>query len=462
MERKIIAEFHAWKSDPSHKALLVKGCRQVGKTYAILEFVRSNYDSFAYFNLEQDRDVSKIFDDPDITASTILERLSYYSDVELHDHRSVIVLDEIQASISAYSALKGLAEDGRYDIIASGSLLGVKINDLQRLSPLGYVNIVNMYPMDFEEFLWANGAKRSLTEYLRHCIQGMEPIDKAICAKVNNLFRRFMVIGGMPAAVKAYSDSRNYHKAYVIQRNILEIISEDAERYSKGDNRLKVSACLNSVPRQLARSNDKFTYFDVEKSKGGKRLYGSAILWLLRTGLIYECHNVSEPIAPLDSRVRLGSFKIFMEDTGVLTAMMDRGTASDIVNKDIYTNNGAVMENAICCALRRNGYEPKFYEKINSTLEVDFVINVGGRVWAIEVKSGKDKRAKSLSTLFKDHAVSRCIKISDGNIFTDENGIDSLPLFGACLLPEADSLDSVEPIDVDELQRQFDEFTEGS
>ncbi len=458
MRRKAYEKMIEWKNDPFKKALLVEGCRQIGKTYLILEFAKDNYDEFVYFNLERDASARSAFETEDLTADKILDKLKFENKKLPSSKNSAIILDEIQACLPAYSALKALCEHGKYDIIASGSLLGVGISDLQQQSPLGYVNILRMNPMDFEEYLWAKGYDTKHLNYVQECIRGRKPIDPTICKILNQQFRRFMVVGGMPAAVLKYIETGDYSKVYEVQKDILEILGRDAERYSKGSHRLMIESCFRSIPNQLAKANKKFEYIEIEKTKGGAHRYGPSLLWLKRAGLIHYCYNLSEPASPLMGRIRERSFKIYMCDTGLLTAMMGRGVAGNIVNRDPHSNNGSIMENAIACSLICNGYVPFFYEKQNSTLEVDFVINIGGDVVVMEVKSGQDKRSKSLTTLMKNHTVKRAMKICDGNVFIDDNGVEHYPLFGPCFFEEPSTSDEFEPLDDEILKSRFVEI----
>ena len=458
MERKILAEMRAWKDAPNHRALLIRGCRQTGKTHTIREFVNEVYESHIYMDLEDETDRRAIFEQGNLSANEIIDRIMFDSKLSLVPGRSAIVIDEIQACLPAYSALKALADDGRFDIIASGSLLGVMIGDLQRRSPMGYVDSIEMLPMDFEEFLWAMGLDHRSTDYLRDRIQSRLPIDDYICRRVNDLFRRYMVVGGMPAAVLAYSQSRDYSKAASKLMDILSVVRDDAERYSRGVHRMRIATCLDSVPRQLEDDDDRFHYTRIEKKKGGDRVYGTSIQWLRRTGLVIQCYNVTEPTAPLESRVREKSFKLFMSDTGMLTNMMEAGVAGNIVNRDPYSNNGAVLENAVACALKANGYPILFYKKDDSTLEVDFIANMDGEITAIEVKSGRNKRAKSLTTLFsRTRTVRRVMKIAEGNVFTDVNGVEHYPLFGPCFFKRSDNIPPDPLDDMDDLRHAFDD-----
>jgi predicted AAA+ superfamily ATPase len=459
MERKAMKRLFSWKESPSKKALLLKGCRQTGKTHLLLEFAEKEYESYVYFNLEERRDIRGLFEGDDISAESVFERISFESPVKLVPGKSAVIFDEIQSSPGAYSALKPLAADGRYDILASGSLLGNRIEDLQRLSPMGYTDTVELRPMDFEEFLWAVGLTHGQTEYLRRCIRGKEPIDGFILKKISDYFRRFIVVGGMPAAVSKYAETRNYGEVRRVLKDIIDVVRMDAEKYSEKADRLRISKCFDSIPMQLASENKKFFYSEIEKKKGsGKKVYGDSLLWLERAGLIQYSYNLEEPVSPLAAKARESSFKIYMADTGILVAMMEPKAAADIVNRDVRSNNGAAAENAVACALAGNGYPLYFYERKNSTLEVDFVINCKEGVAAVEVKSGRNKGAKSLRTLYTlEKRVARGIKLSETNISEDINGIENYPLFAPCFFDNAGDID-IGTDDMESLQKRFGEI----
>ncbi len=459
MERKAYSKMTEWKTDTHHKALLVKGCRQIGKTYTVTEFARENYDSYLYINLEERDDVRSVFEGRNRSGSEVLEELSFLSEAELIPGRSAIILDEIQSCISAYSALKGMVCENKYDIIASGSLLGIKIDDLQHITPMGYVDILEMGPMDFEEFLWAMGLDHDKTEYIRGCIQKKSPIGDAVCKRITDLFRRFMVVGGMPAAVLKYAETKNYSATRKILEDIISVIGQDAEKYSKHIQRFRIEACFRSVPEQLARDTGRFRYSNIEKKKGAsQRMYGPSLLWLRRAGLVEYCHNIEEPSSPISLRTRQDMFKLYMADTGVLVTMMDPEVAGNIVNVDPYSNNGAIMENAVASALVRNGYPLRYYSRDDSTMEIDFIIYMGSDVTAVEVKSGRNKRAKSLRTLFSSNRnVRRAIKICDGNIGVDSDGVEHYPLFGPCFFPGPTVPDIGAPGDATDINEMISE-----
>lgn len=455
MERKITAKLIDWKNSEGKKSLIVTGCRQVGKTYSIIDFAKTHYSSHIYINFEIMQDVAKLFDG-NLDADTIFEKLIMYSNVKTTPGSSLIILDEIQRCSAAISSLKSMTLDGRYDVIASGSLLGINLDtDGGHLSPLGYVDIIEMQPMDFEEFLWAMGANKDLIEMIRGCIRMKTPIDKYFLKKITDLFKRYIVVGGMPEAVAEYASSKDYVKTRGKLKKILGVLEMDASRYSGKLDAMKILSCLHSVPEQLAKGNSRFVYSDVEKKSGtGKREYQPSLMWLEKAGMIDFCYNLREPVAPLATKTVESSFKVYMKDTGLLMTLMDDADANAIVNGDVLANNGAPMENAVSCAIRNAGYPLRFYAKADSTLEVDFIINAKGTVNAIEVKSGTNKRAKSLTTLTSERKNIRGIKISDTNIFTDENGIDNYPLFAPCFFEVADS--SIEPPNyIDDMNARF-------
>ena len=449
----------AWRAEPLKKSMLIRGCRQIGKTYIIRDFISSNYEWSIEFNLEERKDIAELFKNKDLSASTIIDHMIFDApnNNAVVPGSSAIFLDEIQSCTEAYASLKALADDGRFDVFASGSLLGVMLDDLQDQSPLGYVNVIDMYPMDFEEFLWAMGIGPEYTGYLRKCILERERIDEFILTKVSDLFRRYLVVGGMPAAVSDYASRQDYSSVRHILNDISELIGQDAQRYSKGAQRMYIDACLKSIPEQLSKPNKKFQYIHIEKRKGaGKKVYGPALMWLRNAGLIYQCNNVTEPLSPLRERTIPDVFKVYLADTGILMALTEENIEGTIVNRDPLANNGMVMENVIACALRSKGYVLRYYEKSNSTLGIDFIVNIHGNITAMEVKSGKNKKSKSLRTIYTTtRTVSRAIKLSEGNVFTDENGVEHYPLFGICFFPDS-SESNLNPVDyMDSLKERF-------
>lgn len=295
--------------------------------------------------------------------------------------------------------------------------------------------------MDFQEFLWAMGYDEGMVADLESRVQSLKAIDPVINRAMSDAFRHYIVVGGMPEAVREYADTGSYMRAYTKLRNIIEIMKGDAGKYSGKTDRMKILRCLESVPNQLARKNKKFTYAAIEKMNGrGSRYYGSALDWLRNAGLIDYCYNVTEPNPPLSGKVRTDDFKIYMCDTGLLSVLMEGVGIDAIVNRDLYANNGAFLENAIASALVKKGYDLRFYGKDDSTLEIDFVISVGRVINLMETKSGRSKKSKSLNVLLLEKDRKRIgFKLAEGNISVDDKGAIHLPLYGVCFMKDSEA-----------------------
>lgn len=457
MERKVESILEEWYGCSDRKALLIKGCRQIGKTYSILEFARKRYRNVIYIDFAQKSEYSSLFVSG-TDAESILENMGYTEFGPLMvPGETVMVFDEVQACESALSALKPLVLEGSYDYIASGSLLGVDLSE-KLLSPMGYLRIVDMHPMDFEEFLWANGIGRKQTDTIRGHIRSMTPFTDFQLDRLLELFFRYLVIGGMPEAVSTFVERRNYSDVTRVFEDLLVILRQDAMRYSPRSDRMRISSCLDSIPEQLGKENNTFTYYDVQKIRGaGKDFYGPSIDWLVGSGFALKVNNVTEPREPLVRNIKERSFKIYMADTGLLTYMMGQNLAGMIVRGDHMVNNGAVMENAVEVMLTTAGFRTYFFQKSNSTLEIDFLVNHGGALTAIEVKSGRYDYPKSLITVMSDrYGVEKGILLEKGNIRVDEHGVIHYPLFAPCFF-ENDGPSEIPAVDgIDRLNEELD------
>ncbi len=459
MERKITRRMEEWKDDPDHKPLILTGCRQIGKTYSALEFARTHYRSHIYINFETNPEKKQLFDGS-LEYDDLIPKLSFSEKVGLIEGESVIILDEIQDCPNAYSALKPLSLSGKIDIIALGSFLGVNLDDnSERISPLGYVNIERMYPLDFEEYLWAMGIDKELIGMIEKNIRDHTAVDEYFNRVLIDHYRRFIVIGGMPEAVRIYSETKDYTKVSKALDEIVTILKKDTGRYSTKTGRTKINACMDSIPAQLSREKKEFTYSLIEKRKNvGKKVYGSSLDWLENAGLIYRCHNVTEPVLPLSERMDEDSFKVYMTDTGILIHLMEDVDPAAVAIGDPYINHGAIMENAILSDILKKGYRPFYYSKRNSTLEIDFVLSRNNRIDLIEVKSGMNKRAKSLKTLIEQKIDNRDgFKVMIGNVLTEDNGIVHLPLYALSMI-EPRKVENIPPaLDPEEINRIFRE-----
>ena len=463
MERKITRRMEEWKDDPDHKPLILTGCRQIGKTYSALEFARTHYRSHIYINFETNPEKKQLFDGS-LEYDDLIPKLSFSEKVGLIEGESVIILDEIQDCPNAYSALKPLSLSGKIDIIALGSFLGVNLDDnSERISPLGYVNIEHMYPLDFEEYLWAMGIDKELIGMIEKNIRDHTAVDEYFNRVLIDHYRRFIVVGGMPEAVRIYSETKDYTKVSKALDEIVTILKKDAGRYSTKTGRTKINACMDSIPAQLSREKKEFTYSLIEKRKNvGKKVYGSSLDWLENAGLIYRCHNVTEPVLPLSERMDEDSFKVYMTDTGILIHLMEDVDPAAVAIGDPYINHGAIMENAILSDILKKGYRPFYYSKRNSTLEIDFVLSRNNRIDLIEVKSGMNKRAKSLKTLIEQKIDNRDgFKVMIGNVLTEDNGIVHLPLYALSMI-EPRKVENIPPaLDPEEINRIFRESRKG-
>ncbi len=439
MERKLYQKLVEWKARHDG-ALILRGPRQVGKSYLLAEFSKE-YSSSLIINLEDEPAMSRIFEksrNPDeiYTALSVAKGFSTGSEGE----RPLLVIDEIQASEAVFSALKPLAADGRCDVIASGSLLGILLNG-KMTSPMGYAGFMDMGPMDFEEFLWALGTEKSATGKIRSMIASGEVPD-SVRGILDDLFSKYMMVGGMPAAVKAFAETRDYGEVRRILAGIVEFARGDVIKYAPNVLKLRILACFDAIPRILGKEKKILRYADIESRPGyGSREYDPAIEWLVEAGIVIRCRNVSSPSEPLSQNERADSFKIYLLDQGILTYIYGLETAAAIAAGGRFVNRGAVVENAVASALRSSGYSIHFYAKRDSTLETDFLIRYRGKVTAIEVKSGASKRSKSLKMLLSgDYHIDSGIKLSDSPCGRDENGVLHLPLFAPAFFEAPDGI----------------------
>lgn len=431
LKRKITQMLEEWKKEDNKQCLLIRGARQVGKTYTIEQFCRKNYDNYIYINFELSPTLKRIFDG-DLDADTLIMKLEVtFPNIGIKPGKTVLFLDEIQSCPNARVALKSLAMDERIDVIASGSLLGLYYKEITSY-PVGYERIIDMYPLDFEEFLWAIGIKENLIAEVRRKFEHKETIDEYVLQQLNNYFKIFIIVGGMPRIVDEYVKEKSLGKVMKLQKAIIEDYKLDVVKYADNAVRQKVLNTFDSIPAQLAKINKKFSYVNILENENnvGERKYSSSIEWLKNAGIINCCYNLTEPAAPLKSNVRLDCFKIYMRDIGLLVSMYESGIQSDILNDDLYINEGAIIEN-VCAEEIQTRYDNILYFEKKSKLEIDFILNINGVVTALEVKSGNNKQSKSLNSMIENYkTVSRYIKLEkDTNIYVDKYGIEHYPLF---------------------------------
>ncbi len=457
MKRKIDRVLQNWFEDRDHKALVLRGPRQVGKSYAIRKLGTERYDSIIEINFEDRPDYRSIFEG-DLSADAIFEKLSF-TFIKENFEGCLLFLDEIQSCPGAFSALKPLVEDGRCDIACSESVLSEDVGD-SRLTPMGSIELEYMEPMDFEEFLWAMDFSHAQTETIRSHISEMKPFDGFVLRQLNDLFKRYVVIGGMPASVSAYARTRMYKDSYEELESIMKLLSDDIGRYVRDPvDRIRIEQCMDSIPRQLSRErNASFLYSDVSIGSGyGQREFGPAISWLEGAGIVDLCRNIEEVSEPFEVKTSGNTFKIYVKDTGVLVYMLGPAVAKGVMDGEFTINNGAVIEDAISEALIRKGYKVHFYRNPVRRMELDFVFNYNGELAVVEVESRRKKSAKSLNkALSEDKAIDIAMKVSDSNISTDENGVRHYPLFGPSFFNDSEVLGLPPLTGIDELKAALD------
>lgn len=425
MERKISAILNQWKKTPHHKPLLLHGARQVGKTYSVLEFGKKHYKNVVYINFESNAEAANIFR-RDLQPLRIIKELAALSQATILAKDTLIFFDEIQVCEQALTSLKYFCEDpAGYHIIAAGSLLGVALNRKHASFPVGKVEMITLYPLDFEEFLWALG-KRELSELIRESYNS--DTRMALHETALDLYRLYLVVGGMPGAILEYRDRQDFDLLHAVQKNISDAYIADMAKYAAPQETTRIMAVFRSIPAQLAKSNHKFQYRLI---KSGARAiqYESSLNWLRASGVVIICNRVKEGRLPLSVYGEPSFFKIYLTDTGLLSAHFGI-PAHQILQKSPHLDRikGTLAENYACFALVANGYTPYYWESPGSA-EVDFIIqNKNGEIIPIEVKSSENVRSKSLAQFIDQYHPEYAIRISTKN-FGFDNAIKSVPLY---------------------------------
>lgn len=430
LKRTIESELMAWKNNPDKKCLMIEGARQVGKTYIIKHFAQENYKHFVELNFITSPSYGKIFDG-DLDMKTILANISLYTSYgeQLVPHETLIFLDEIEACPNARTALKFFALDGRFDVISSGSMLGISYSKVASY-PTGYVEYLKMHPLSFEEFLWASGVSEGIISMLKACYDNKEKVNDAMNDRMLELFRQYIVIGGMPDVVNGFVTDHNYATALTRQRSIVKDYENDIAKYAVSTEKVKARACFRSVPAQLSKENKKFMYGVVEKNSKSSK-YSGSINWLIDAGIVTMCKNLSALDVPLVGYAEEDHFKMYMADTGLLVSMLDDGTNAALIDGNLGIYKGAVFENVIAQILTSHGI-PLYYYQRNHTLELDFVLAKNARIVPVEVKAENNK-AKSLRTALNENADMHGLKFTSGNIGENDRML-TCPLYMAMFL----------------------------
>ncbi len=441
-KRKIENTLAEWKNTDNHKPLVIKGVRQCGKTYIVQEFARKNYENVVYINFILEPDKKTAFAG-NVDVDTIILNLSaLIPGSRFEAGKTCVILDEIQECKEARTSLKSFQIDGRFDIIATGSLLGVKgygerkeDGEGQDSVPVGYETIVNMYPLDFEEFLWADGVNDKVIQVVKACFNEERPVPEGIHKVMLDLLYRYVIVGGLPEVVNTFLETKNVDLVYRAQRNLIAEYKEDMVKYARDFDKPYIRECFESIPRQLARENKKFQY-SVVKRGGRASQYGGSIQWLEDAGIVQRCYNTQITELPLEGNSIKDCFKVYTSDIGLLMGMLDYGTQVDILKGNLLGYKGAIFENLMADFLYKSGQKLYYFHK-DSGLELDFLVRYKGECVVIEVKARSGK-AKSLSTVLRNkhvYHVNNAMKLGIYNVGRKDDML-TIPLYMGFLVKE--------------------------
>lgn len=448
MYRKDSITVREWLKN-SNKALLVTGARQIGKTWLIRDEIdKSDYTRFEVNFIDQPDMVQYL--NTEMSAEEFLVKLKMIMPEQCKPHETVVFFDEIQKCPEIVTKIKFLVEEGSFKYVMSGSLLGVELKGIAS-APVGYLTVLRMYPMDFEEFMVANDVSDTTLEMLKEKYEICSPVDEFIHQKLLSLFFVYLIVGGMPDAVKTYVKTKDIREVDKVQRDIVTLYREDFTQYELEDKKLKVKSIYDIIPAELNKQNKKFVFTMLNKELKFNR-YENSFLWLKDAGVVLPVYNVDAPVIPLLAGKSSNVFRLFSSDIGLLTSAYPAETKMELINKNGEVNNGAHFENAVAQQLKANGFEPYFCKKKNIG-EMDFVIEMNGKVVPIEVKSGKSYKAhKALDNFMKvpDYHLEKAYVFSVGNV-EKAGSVMYLPIYMCYLLKEQQLEQMIVDLDMDGL-----------
>lgn len=445
LKRKIETYLAEWKKSENKKPLVIKGIRQCGKTYIVQKFAKENYESVIYMNFILEPNKKSAFVG-NIDVDTIMLNLSaLIPGSRFINGKTCIILDEIQECKEARTALKSFHIDGRFDVIATGSLLGVKgygrskkkkeEEEVPDSVPVGYETVIDMYPLDFEEFLWANGISDMVVDTVKSCFENEKAVPDGIHKVMMELLYRYVIVGGLPEVVNCFLETKNIELIYKVQRNLIAEYEEDMVKYADDADKPRIRECFESIPKQLAKENKKFQYSVVKKGGRASQYIGS-IQWLEDAGIVRRCYNTQITELPLEGNSIKDSFKMYTTDIGILIAMLDYGTQADILKGNLLGYKGAIFENLMADFLCKSGQKLYYFHK-DSGLELDFLVRFKGECVILEVKA-KTGKAKSMATVLKNkdvYHVNNAIKLGQYNVGR-EGEVLTIPLYMGFLVED--------------------------
>lgn len=446
MYRKVEKKILAWKESKNKKALLITGARQIGKTYSIRDFGKNNYDNFVEINFITTPSASAIFEG-DLDSQTILMNLSAFLRRKLEPGKTLIFFDEVQECPNARTAIKFLVDDGRFDYIESGSLLGVSYKNIPSY-PVGYEESIRMYPMDFEEFCLANGLDSEIIVYLEDCYKNGNPVSDSVHHKMLELFRYYVIVGGMPNVVSNFVQTHDIGSVIEKQKDLLNLYRLDISKYTKNE-KVKVTSIFDRIPAQLDDKNRRFNLSDISKN-ARLREYEDAFVWLKDAGVALPCNSVTQLQIPLQINEQTRLFKLFMCDTGLLCAMCLENVQFEILQGNLEVNMGGILENVFAQQLAVNGFSLRYFNK-QKIGELDFVIQKGAEVVPVEIKSGKDYKlhaAINNALNVKEWDLKKGIVFCKGN-YEKKDRITYLPWYMIMFLNNRENKEMKFKVDID-------------
>ena len=464
LRRKIENTLFQWKSKPNRKPLLIMGIRQCGKTFIARHFAEENYKTVVYINFIKQPDRIEAFVGSKAVDDILFNLSTQIKDVSFTPGDTCFIFDEIQECPEARTSLKFFKEDGRFDVIATGSLLGVqgygdeKKKKHRKLAgqkepginsvPVGSEEIVEMYPLDFEEFLWANSMSEEVIEALRKFYREETPVPAGIHVAMKRLLNLYVAVGGLPDAVNAFLETNNMNAVSKAYKSILKEYRDDMVKYAPDKDKPHIRECFNSIPKQLAKENKKFQYSMVKPGGRGETYLGS-LQWLEDAGIACRCYNTDITGLPMEGNAKENVFKVYLADIGLLVEMLGAGTRADIIQGNLGGFKGAIFENLMADTLHKKEQSLYYFQK-DSGLELDFLVRMESECVPLEVKakSAKAKSAKTVLAHPEKYHVKRIVKFGDYNIGR-EGDLLTLPTYMQFLLDLEPEEIILEPIDTD-------------
>lgn len=425
MKRKILNDLMKRKENPHKKPLIIKGARQVGKTYIIREFAQEAYEDLVEINFERDLEFIDLFKKTH-NPKDILQYLEVAFMDKNFDRNTLFFMDEIQACSDALTSLKFLAESFPCDIICSGSMLGVAIANSTSF-PVGYIETWQMYPLSFMEFIEALGMKENVIQSLNDCLLNNLPVMEVLHNKMNDLFKEYMVVGGMPEVVNKYIETKSFKETLLVQRRIVSDYLNDMVKYADGSERIKVRECYQSIPLQLAKENKKFQY-KLVKSGGNARYFDASLNWLKDSGLVNLTYRLKTIDKPLEIHKESAVFKVYMADTGLLVSQFDESVIKELLNGNLGVFKGALYENIAAQILSMHERELYYFEP-NTSSEIDFIIYYKGEICPLEIKAGRNTVSKSFTNFVDKYNSPYAFRLSQKNIGTNKENVSYVPLY---------------------------------